>query len=443
MPTFEPNREQWQSRVSTMLPPALRTILQGNSRRDLLKKVDATLLVFDHKVVNLESGETRVLPQVMEAPAISGTVGDRVAATQIAAACQSLLGETHKDHTVLLLLPPSEFVSTTQVMPGVAKENLVSALRLQTETLLPSYEGGLSLAINSSVTDLDDSRVALWMSEASLSQYFEAFAEKQLFLAALMPRNLFVSSKSSEHQLIDRDSQAATRIVQKQGVLLRWLHVNNIDFQQEEFVAQWEKGEQDSSSIETHVVESESDYLDLADKKSGTEYCFFPQGALNARKKVEKGRKAVFAVAAVVVLMFFVSIPFLGQSLEFRSLAARLQSQSRLSADARRDQSVVVNFENEWGPLNDFPEQRVREAMYTLQNILSPDALSSLEVAEGLLKIQGTSTEPQAILERLEGDPMFTEVIFSRATNNSRYYIDLRLSTVNFEGYMVRYFPDD
>jgi hypothetical protein len=38
---------------------------------------------------------------------------------------------------------------------------------------------------------------------------------------------------------------------------------------------------------------------------------------------------------------------------------------------------------------------------------------------------------------------MFTEVVFSRATSNTRYYIDLRLATVNFEAYMVRYFPDE
>jgi hypothetical protein len=81
--------------------------------------------------------------------------------------------------------------------------------------------------------------------------------------------------------------------------------------------------------------------------------------------------------------------------------------------------------------------------MFTLQSVLSPDRLSSLEVSEGVVRIQGTSQEPQAILERLEQNPMFTEVAFSRATNNSRYYIDLRISTVNFEAYMVRYLPDE
>jgi hypothetical protein len=32
---------------------------------------------------------------------------------------------------------------------------------------------------------------------------------------------------------------------------------------------------------------------------------------------------------------------------------------------------------------------------------------------------------------------------FARATSNARYYIDLRLSTVNFDSYMLRYFPDE
>ena len=113
-----------------------------------------------------------------------------------------------------------------------------------------------------------------------------------------------------------------------------------------------------------------------------------------------------------------------------------------MSAEARADQAVVVDFENQWGIFNDFPDQQVREALYQLQEVLAAERLSSLELSDGLIRIQGTSSDPQAILQRLEQDPMFTEVVFSRATNNTRYYIDLRLASVNFEGYLVRYFPD-
>jgi hypothetical protein len=110
--------------------------------------------------------------------------------------------------------------------------------------------------------------------------------------------------------------------------------------------------------------------------------------------------------------------------------------------NARQDQQTVVDFENQWGPLNDFPDQVVNEALFALQNLLSPERLSSLEISEGLIKLQGSSADPQAILQKLEQDPLFTEVLFSRATSNTRYYIDLRLSPVNFEAYMIRYFPD-
>jgi hypothetical protein len=158
---------------------------------------------------------------------------------------------------------------------------------------------------------------------------------------------------------------------------------------------------------------------------------------------VEQGWKFLIAAGIVAVLLLLSAIPFIGQSLEFRSLTASLESQRELSIEARQDQAVVVSFENEWGPINDFPVQQVGDAMFTLQSVLSPDRLSSLEVSEGVVRIQGTSQEPQAILERLEQNPMFTEVAFSRATNNSRYYIDLRISTVNFEAYMVRYLPDE
>ena len=151
----------------------------------------------------------------------------------------------------------------------------------------------------------------------------------------------------------------------------------------------------------------------------------------------------LIGAAGIVILLLLSVIPFIGQSIELNRLVASLEAQRVLSSGARLDQSVVINFENEWGPINDFPVQQIRESMFNLQSVLSPNRLSSLEISEGLFRIQGISQDPQALLERLEQNPMFAEVAFSRATNNNRYYIDLRLSTVNFEAYMVRYFPNE
>ena len=215
------------------------------------------------------------------------------------------------------------------------------------------------------------------------------------------------------------------------------------DLQQDVFQQQWQESQKLENAAITIDLREPSDYFQFLEAQTNQEYCFFPYGALNVTRRSAQGRQYIAAAAAVVAILFIAAIPFIAQSLEFRSLAANLEIQRAMASDARDDQAAVVSFENEWGLISDFPEQRIAAAMFTLQNILRPDTLTSLEVSDGLIKIQGSSNEPQAILQRLEQDPMFTEVVFSRATNNNRYYIDLRLSAVNFEAYMVRYFPDE
>jgi hypothetical protein len=272
---------------------------------------------------------------------------------------------------------------------------------------------------------------------------FQAFERSGIFLAALRPRLLNVQNRTGSSIAIDSDRDTSTALVLTDNVITRWLHINRLDLELAEFAAQWQQAIAPTETQEVRELSDTTSYLGAMEFSDNQEYSFFPPGALSARKRVEKGRKMLVAAAAILLVLLLASIPFIGQSLEFRRWASSLEANRDMALDARQDQASVVNFENEWGSINDFPEQRVREAMYTLQNVLNPDQLTSLELEQGLIKIQGTSTDPQALLQRLEQDPMFTEVVFARATNNTRYYIDLRLSTVNFEGYMVRYFPDD
>ena len=49
---------QLQEQILAYLPPAVRSLLEGGSKRELLKKVDATLLVFDEQVLHVESGKS-------------------------------------------------------------------------------------------------------------------------------------------------------------------------------------------------------------------------------------------------------------------------------------------------------------------------------------------------------------------------------------------------
>ena len=442
MPSFALDYSQLREQLTAYLPPQVRTLIKGASGRDLVKKIETSFLLFDNKIVHLETRDT---------VEIEGTD-----ALSIAAACAELLttisAEQRKEWAALLLLPANFFVATTTTMPGVAKENLVSALKLQADSILPSLEKPLSLAINSLSATQGDEHLALWMLETTLSDLFDAFAAKDIFLAAVKPRFMNGSGEISSEinykndakiTILDVDEATETCVVIEDSILKSVLHVRKQDLQQEVFQQQWQKTLAQDFSENTIELNDAADYCSQIDAQSNQEYCFFPYGALNATRRTVQGKQYIAAAAAVVAALFIAAVPFILQSLEFRSLAGMLEVQREMASDARQDQAAVVSFESEWGLISDFPEQRLREAMFTLQNILRPDTLTSMEVSEGLIKIQGSSNEPQAILQRLEQDPMFTEVLFSRATNNQRYYIDLRISTVNFEGYMVRYFPNE
>jgi hypothetical protein len=442
MPSFVLDYSQLREKLTAYLPSQVRTLMKGASGRDLVKKIETSFLLFDNKIVRLET---------RDAVEIEGTD-----ALSIAAACAKLLttlsAEQRKDWAALLLLPANFFVATTTTMRGVAKENLVSALKLQADSILPSLEKPLSLAINPLSATQGDEHLALWMLETTLSDLFDAFAAKDIFLAAVKPRFMNGSGETSSEinykndakiTILDVDEATETCVVIEDSILKSVLHVRKQDLQQAVFQQQWQKTLVEESSENTIELNDAADYCSRIDAQSNQEYCFYPYGALNAARRTVQGKQYIAAAAAVVAALFIAAVPFILQSLEFRSLAGMLKVQREMASDARQDQAAVVSFENEWGLISDFPEQRLREAMYTLQNILQPDTLTSMEVSEGLIKIQGSSNEPQAILQRLEQDPMFTEVLFSRATNNQRYYIDLRISTVNFEGYMVRYFPNE
>lgn len=422
---------QYQQQLMDYLPPAMRNFLKGSPKGELLKKVDATLLVFDQYVVHVESGLSNQFQE---------TAGD-LDPNRLAIACKHLLAEQQKEPSVLLLFPPDEFVATRQVMPGIGKDNLVSAMELQSENLLPTFTDSVALAVNPESADGGVEHIALWITNERLTQLFDAFQQQDIFLVAIKPRLLNIEDTSTDC-FVDEDQNCVTAVNVIDGVISNWWHVNKLDFENESYVQQWQQVVENAALRKSEYTSSKA-YLSGSNNHCNQVYTFFPSGALSARRRVERGRKLLIGASVVASLLLLSVIPFVGQSIERTSLVASLEAQRDLSSGARQDQLVVINFENEWGPINDFPVQQIRESMFTLQSVLSPDRLSSLEISEGLFRIQGISQDPQALLEQLEQNRMFAEVAFSRATNNNRYYIDLRLSTVNFEAYMVRYFPGE
>ncbi len=428
----------WQQTLKERLPGSLRSLFQANARAQLLRQVNTVLLVYDERLYDISNGSWRQMNQIID--------GDW--STSIAAAAVELLNNEIADRSVLLLLPAPEFIATTISMPGVARENLRSALQLQTAVLLPSHDGNLVFALNTAASHSDGTDIVLWMNESRLDALFEAFAARGLFLASVMPRTLAATSQSGdavELLVEDGDATTLTQVAFSNGLLTQWLQIDKADLDDELLRRQWLEATtaRQSTSSARQNLQSAQAWIDLARTIiANRDYSFIPAGAQAVRKQMEKGKRLVgAAIAAAVVLLLGVS-PFLVQSLQARSLLADLAEQRELSAAARADQAVVRDFEQQWGVLTEFPAQNISATLLQLQTVLSPSVLTSLEIDEGSVQIEGESSDPQSLLQRLEQDSMFTGVDFARATNNNRYYIDLRLSTVDFDGYRQRYFPE-
>ena len=438
MMSMSSSAEHWRQRLYESLPANLKTWAQAGTRAHLLKQVNCVLMVHDDRLYDLSNGAWRSLQQGIESAMVDG----------LAAAARELLAHGTEPRRVLLLLPSSHFIATAVTMPGVARENLPSALQLQAPILLPSYEGTLTLAINAAARDSEYQDIALWTDEGRLNALFDAFAAQDLLLAAVLPRALAaLTAPLGQETLVveDTDASSITHLVYRKGVLCSWLQVERADLQDPELLAQWKEatGLAQAGGLRVQTLANAQDWVEQRSPAHWDAfYCFLPEGAQAVRRQLEKGHRFKLAGVAAAAAGVLLASPFLWQAVHIRTLESTLASQQTLSADARANQAVVRDFEHRWGVLNEFPRQDVAQTLLQLQNVLSPSVLSSLELVEGALQIEGESPDPQSLLQQLERDPMFTGVDFARATSNNRYYIEMRLSTVDFDGYRERYFPE-
>jgi hypothetical protein len=430
-----PGIHNWQESLIQGLPERFRAVFENTAKNNLLKQVDTLILVFNDRLYRLSNGTWRSL----------GASDLHTDPERLADAAAELLQPSSGTHGILLLLPAHEFLATSVSMPGVGRDSMKAALQLQAHTLLPGYESNLALAVNIHEHKTDTPDVAVWITEQRLNDLFDAFARKNMLLAAVMPRMLAPASAAGDVVIEDSDLHTVSRLHYRHGVLISWLQTSRLDLQQDVFLQQWQQLSQAEEPGEAANLEfvGADDYLAVAEKLvANREYSFIPKGAEALKSQLQKGKRiGVLAAAAVVVAMIGL-LPFLIQSIQARSLLSTLEREREQAETARRDRDVVRAFEQEWGAFTEFPRQNLVSTLLTLQEVITPGVLASLEIDEGFIKLEGDSPDPQSLLERLEQTPIFTEVDFSRATSNTRYFIDLRLSTVDFPAYKQRYFPD-
>ena len=375
---------------------------------------------------------------------------DTLAAAVLALAAELPNYETPPKRCIMFL-PAEEFMSTVVSLPGLAPSAAAQAITLQAESLVPSLDDRLALIQTPTRLPGTDDYLCLWMRHSRLDEYSAAFESAGLELVALAPRALLAKQAAERSlHLLDQDASQTTRVILQDGLPIKWETIQNSDLADTELLSQWQTEQKANELANAGRVQLQDspDWLTTAAANAAVTqalnsgFMLLPNGELNRRRTQTLVQRLAVAAVVVALLMLVALVPFALQSVKFRFAANELLSLREQASAARQDQAFVAEFDRRWGAVNDYPQQAIVDTMFTLQSLIAPDTLTSLEVDEGLISIEGTSNNPQAILQRLEQDPLFTEVVFSRATNNSRYYIDLRLSTVSFEGYRVRHLDE-
>lgn len=439
----------------------------------IANKVNAALLLFDNQLVDLHTGRSTLVSGDESGCTTDSSAQMTYSALALAQAANRLLSDSGQAEKVCtLLLPPSEFYISETTLPAVGLDLQRSALLLKAMTVLPEFEqtlnAGFMPGLRQQALPAVISGLAAWMPIERTESLFRAFSDNKIFLASVMPRvalfaeqtGVLLSDNGSavgqpDSAIEDGDQHLITVLQHSPQGKLSCLQCSASDSAVPELQRAFFLSRGGDNTRQSRFdLRSAQDYIDASplgavSHNNQAEALVklasqgaFPHAALAARHQLEQGklRKQLLKLATAAVLV--VSLPFIWQSFQIIRLQAQFSQAQALSSAARADQLVVRDFENEWGVFNEFPEQDIAAVLLTLQPVINPGLLSAFELNEGLLSIEGESPDPQNILEQLEQNPMFTEVDFARATNNNRYFIDLRLSTVNFSAYREWHFPE-
>ena len=435
----------------------LRMMFTGGGRNGavaaLAQRVSRNLMLFNNRLHDLASGESVALPVEQDALVYP--------AEAIAEAAAILTGVKHGGvDCIQLLLPPAEFLPQSVNLPGLSVSDIQAALKLQAVTRLPELEHDLVPCLNNNPhTGQPAESIAWWLPTARANNLHDAFAARAMFLAAILPRPAWLAqslvnrSKALLPVILDQDAHTQTVLGQINGEgdakPLHCLQTATADLTDPDIAHTWqtELGQLELSIPEISLNSAE-DYQRLVRARdlpvldaAVSQRAIFPEAALAARHQIDRGKRlqSLLKVAAAVVAI--IMVPGLYQSWQLASLGSKLEDLREAATEPRASQSAVRDFETQWGVLTEFPDQDVIEVMLALQRVINPGVLSSFSIDKGSISIEGESNDPQNVLEMLEQHPLFAEVDFARATNNNRYFIDLRLSTVNFPAYQEWHFP--
>ena len=410
----------------------VQALLPSDSHSELVSDIDFSLLLYDKSLINTTNGNTaQISPQ-----------GEEHFFDAMARTARTLQLQTEKDR-LLLLLPTNDFIATAFNM-NVGGEKLVrSALELQSHSLIPAYDEDLLLAVN----PRNQEGVALWFNEGETNRLFRAFEKKGLFLSAIMPRSLaLVEPQSDEARVVlinDEEGETLSFLQVKGDSILRLLTVNKADLEQDVFAKQWEleTGQLKGEVVKNMTIMEDWQALNRVVEPLA-EYCFFPAGAVEEEKRISFARKTRIGgvVAACLVLLIFA--PFISNWLTIRDLQNELERVQEMTAEPRRLQASIFDMDEEWGAMEEYPEQDVANVLISLNQVIQ-SSLTSFSINKGVIDITGSTDDPAYLVELLAEKEEFYNVGQSTNTRGggSQFGIRMNLSSVDFDAYEEKYPP--
>jgi hypothetical protein len=144
------------------------------------------------------------------------------------------------------------------------------------------------------------------------------------------------------------------------------------------------------------------------------------------------------AVAACLVLLLFA--PFVSNWMTLRGLQSELERAEEQSAEVRNLQASIFDMEEEWGALDEYPDQEVGSVLVLLNDVIQ-SSLTSFSINKGVVDISGSTADPAYLVELLAEKEQFYNVGQSTLTRGSgtSFGIRLNLSSVDFEAYEEKY----
>ena len=410
----------------------------------LLKKVNISLLIFEHEIIDLDTGESQLIDDYSAESILSG-------ATQ-------LIPKSIKKPSIALFLPSSEFVSIPYQLPQVEKHNILSVLKYQQTELLPECQQSLLVAAKHDSLSTDNR--AIWFSKQRANTLFEIFIKHNIRISSLFPASLLFATTNKHSQTAQQkydifceqgeDYFLLTQFVHQQ--LKNWDFFYRKDLQQKDLKLQfqelWDSKYPDIDFSSVDIINNKEKWLQIAGKAlPQKEYGFYPEQAETFITQESRFRKGRFSGIILLLLVFLLSIPFLKNMLQLNQLQQAYNDKVVQTKDVRIARESVLNYEDNWAAFDQFPQINIPQILLKI-NILIPKNswLSSFELNKGIINIEGYSPNPAEILELLSRLEEFDQVRFNqnirseRGKNKEHFGITFRLIAIDEDTYYKEFF---